>query len=251
MSYSSTTAAPTCSGRTTRRCSAYRCGACLNVCPVYRKTGGAAYGLVYSGPMGAVLLPLLVGLDHAPSARVLALRSLHRRLPGQDPAPRTAARPAQGPGPRDRRCAALGAPRVRALVSRVVVAARLPGLDSRRACTAGPRRGRRAGPRRGAREGSPAAGASLPERPMSIDLVIRGARLPRRGAASVADVAVGDGRIEAVAPSLGRDRGHRGPWTARGSCSPRASSTCMRTRRCARSTSRCSTRRSRRASPPS
>jgi L-lactate dehydrogenase complex protein LldF len=44
-----------------------RCGACLNVCPVYRKTGGAAYGPVYSGPMGAVLLPLLVGLEEAPS----------------------------------------------------------------------------------------------------------------------------------------------------------------------------------------
>ncbi len=44
-----------------------RCGACLNVCPVYRKAGGAAYGPVYSGPMGAVLLPLLVGLEQAPS----------------------------------------------------------------------------------------------------------------------------------------------------------------------------------------
>jgi L-lactate dehydrogenase complex protein LldF len=44
-----------------------RCGACLNVCPVYRKTGGAAYGPVYSGPMGAVLVPLLVGLEQASS----------------------------------------------------------------------------------------------------------------------------------------------------------------------------------------
>jgi L-lactate dehydrogenase complex protein LldF len=44
-----------------------RCGACLNVCPVYRKTGGAAYGPVYSGPMGAVLLPLLLGLQQAQS----------------------------------------------------------------------------------------------------------------------------------------------------------------------------------------
>lgn len=44
-----------------------RCGACLNVCPVYRKTAGAAYGPVYSGPMGAVLIPLLVGLDQAPA----------------------------------------------------------------------------------------------------------------------------------------------------------------------------------------
>ena len=44
-----------------------RCGACLNVCPVYRKSGGAAYGPVYSGPMGAVLVPLLTGLEHAPA----------------------------------------------------------------------------------------------------------------------------------------------------------------------------------------
>ncbi|HZR91699.1 MAG TPA: LutB/LldF family L-lactate oxidation iron-sulfur protein [Gaiellaceae bacterium] len=44
-----------------------RCGACLNVCPVYRKTGGTAYGPVYSGPMGAVLVPLLVGLERAPA----------------------------------------------------------------------------------------------------------------------------------------------------------------------------------------
>jgi L-lactate dehydrogenase complex protein LldF len=44
-----------------------RCGACLNVCPVYRKAGGGAYGPVYSGPMAAVLVPLLVGLERAPS----------------------------------------------------------------------------------------------------------------------------------------------------------------------------------------
>jgi L-lactate dehydrogenase complex protein LldF len=36
-----------------------RCGACLNVCPVYGTIGGHAYGGVYSGPMGAVLTPLL------------------------------------------------------------------------------------------------------------------------------------------------------------------------------------------------
>lgn len=36
-----------------------RCGACLNVCPVYRHVGGHAYGSVYSGPIGAVLTPLL------------------------------------------------------------------------------------------------------------------------------------------------------------------------------------------------
>jgi L-lactate dehydrogenase complex protein LldF len=40
-----------------------RCGACLNVCPVYRQTGGHAYGWVYSGPIGAILDPGLVGLE--------------------------------------------------------------------------------------------------------------------------------------------------------------------------------------------
>jgi L-lactate dehydrogenase complex protein LldF len=40
-----------------------RCGACLNVCPVYREAGGHAYGSPYSGPIGAVISPLLFGLD--------------------------------------------------------------------------------------------------------------------------------------------------------------------------------------------
>ncbi len=42
-----------------------RCGACLNVCPVYRQTGGHAYGWVYSGPIGSVLDPGLLGLREA------------------------------------------------------------------------------------------------------------------------------------------------------------------------------------------
>jgi L-lactate dehydrogenase complex protein LldF len=42
-----------------------RCGACLNTCPVYRATGGHAYGSVYSGPIGAVITPLLTGLKNA------------------------------------------------------------------------------------------------------------------------------------------------------------------------------------------
>jgi L-lactate dehydrogenase complex protein LldF len=36
-----------------------RCGACLNVCPVYRQVGGHAYEAVYPGPIGAVLTPIL------------------------------------------------------------------------------------------------------------------------------------------------------------------------------------------------
>jgi L-lactate dehydrogenase complex protein LldF len=39
-----------------------RCSACLNVCPVYERTGGHAYNSVYPGPIGAILTPQLVGL---------------------------------------------------------------------------------------------------------------------------------------------------------------------------------------------
>ena len=42
-----------------------RCGACLNACPVYRRTGGWAYGWVYPGPIGSVLVPHLQGLEKA------------------------------------------------------------------------------------------------------------------------------------------------------------------------------------------
>jgi L-lactate dehydrogenase complex protein LldF len=42
-----------------------RCGACLNACPVYRVTGGHAYGWVYPGPIGAVITPLLTGHENA------------------------------------------------------------------------------------------------------------------------------------------------------------------------------------------
>jgi L-lactate dehydrogenase complex protein LldF len=41
------------------------CGACLNVCPVYRKVGGHAYGWVYSGPIGAIMTPQLLSLRRA------------------------------------------------------------------------------------------------------------------------------------------------------------------------------------------
>jgi L-lactate dehydrogenase complex protein LldF len=44
-----------------------RCSACLNVCPVYERVGGHAYGSTYPGPIGAILTPMLVGVDRAPS----------------------------------------------------------------------------------------------------------------------------------------------------------------------------------------
>ena len=51
-----------------------RCGACLNHCPVYAAVGGHAYGWVYSGPVGAVLTPGLIGIEqahHLPEASTL------------------------------------------------------------------------------------------------------------------------------------------------------------------------------------
>lgn len=43
-----------------------RCGACLNICPVYRHVGGHSYGGAYSGPIGAIITPQLMGIDKAP-----------------------------------------------------------------------------------------------------------------------------------------------------------------------------------------
>jgi len=52
-------------GRQSLNC--IRCSACLNVCPVYERTGGHAYHSVYPGPIGAILTPLLVGEENAES----------------------------------------------------------------------------------------------------------------------------------------------------------------------------------------
>jgi L-lactate dehydrogenase complex protein LldF len=44
-----------------------RCSACLNVCPVYERTGGQSYESVYPGPIGAILTPALIGVENAPT----------------------------------------------------------------------------------------------------------------------------------------------------------------------------------------
>ena len=52
-------------GRVALHC--IRCSACLNVCPVYTRTGGHAYGSVYPGPIGAILTPQLIGVENTPT----------------------------------------------------------------------------------------------------------------------------------------------------------------------------------------
>ncbi len=52
-------------GRSALHC--IRCSACLNVCPVYERTGGHAYNSVYPGPIGAILTPQLAGVENAGS----------------------------------------------------------------------------------------------------------------------------------------------------------------------------------------
>ena len=44
----------------------FRCGACINHCPVYGSVGGHAYGWVYPGPMGSVVTPAMIGIENAP-----------------------------------------------------------------------------------------------------------------------------------------------------------------------------------------
>jgi L-lactate dehydrogenase complex protein LldF len=53
-------------GRQALRC--IRCSACLNVCPVYERVGGHAYGSVYPGPIGAILSPQMTGPDAGANA---------------------------------------------------------------------------------------------------------------------------------------------------------------------------------------
>lgn len=48
-------------GRSALHC--IRCSACMNVCPVYERTGGHAYGSVYQGPIGAIISPQLTGIE--------------------------------------------------------------------------------------------------------------------------------------------------------------------------------------------
>jgi len=61
-------------GRQALRC--IRCSACLNACPVYERVGGHAYGSVYPGPIGAILNPLLRGVEDEQTASLPYASSL-------------------------------------------------------------------------------------------------------------------------------------------------------------------------------
>ena len=85
-------------GRQALRC--IRCSACLNVCPVYERTGGHAYGSVYPGPIGAILTPLLRGVGHDEQTdslpvRVQPVRGVLRGVPGAHRHPGGAGPPAR------------------------------------------------------------------------------------------------------------------------------------------------------------
>jgi L-lactate dehydrogenase complex protein LldF len=93
-------------GRTALRC--IRCSACLNVCPVYERTGGRAYGSVYPGADRGGAHPPAARHQPAPgrcpdrlaALRLIVVRGLLRRLPGPHRHPRPAGPPArQGRGP--------------------------------------------------------------------------------------------------------------------------------------------------------
>ena len=90
---------PTSVGRQALHC--IRCSACLNVCPVYERTGGHAYGSVYPGPIGAILTPQLTGTESEPDDSLpyasTPLRRVLRRLPGPHRHPRHAGPPARPP----------------------------------------------------------------------------------------------------------------------------------------------------------
>ena len=81
-----------------------RCSACLNICPVYARTGGHAYNSVYPGPIGAILTPQLRGLEKAPSLPYASslCGACYEVCPVQDQHP-------DGPGPPPRPGRARGA----------------------------------------------------------------------------------------------------------------------------------------------
>ena len=131
-------------GRQALRC--IRCSACLNVCPVYERAGGHAYGSVYPGPIGAILNPLLNGVDAGPvetvpALRLDAVRGLLRGVPGARSTSRrcwctcgarSSTRRRRAPDAHRRACSACGPPRwTFGRPGRLAALQRLAGLGRR------------------------------------------------------------------------------------------------------------------------
>ena len=67
-----------------------RCGACMNTCPVYRRSGGLSYGATYSGPIGLIIDPTFSARKYSNLPLCLdPQRQLHECLPREDQHPRT------------------------------------------------------------------------------------------------------------------------------------------------------------------
>ena len=179
-----------------------RCGACINHCPIYGAIGGHAYGWVYSGPMGAVLIPNLIGIEEAgdlPNASTLCGRC-EEVCPMRIPLPRMLRKL------RERQFEAKPGSEAGALGSRRLgvpgaAAGALPDGDAdrcRRACYARPKT--RAVP-------LVATGLGLDQRARSAGAA--GADLPAALVGTGGAPAMTDGRtrmLAAVRTALGRDR---------------------------------------------
>ena len=144
-----------------------RCSACLNVCPVYSRTGGHAYGSVYPGPIGAILTPQLQGIEQRQVAavRLQPVRRLLRGLPGADRHPRRAPSPPGegGRGGRRPRRAAVDEGSRLGVRGPAAVRARAAARPDRPTAVSTPRHDRAptgAAQRLDEHEGPPAAGTS-------------------------------------------------------------------------------------------
>ena len=216
-------------GRAALRC--IRCSACLNVCPVYERTGGHAYGSVYPGPIGAVLSPQLTGrrqnstlpyastlcgacYDACPVAIDIPTMLVHLRAQVPHPAAERAVMRsvAYAMGSPRRWAAALPASRVGRLLGR----RRGGSARCRRRCPAGPRAGTcRCRRPRGSATGGPAP-TETPTEPRPLRAAAgcgaaagswagSGAAMARSGGAGAGGSPAPAARVRRAAVSSARD----------------------------------------------
>ena len=186
-----------------------RCGACLNVCPIFKNIGGHAYGTTYQGPIGSVITPHFRGLAglEASQRRVVPLRRLHGGVPGEDRYPSSpSAKPAQCRRGKESLVGAAHLGRLR-LADEAAV-----GVSHRH-------------PARAAGAGTASAGARHPARPRA--LLDRHARFPGSRAAILSRL------VAASERERGNERGSRShPRANRGSPARAGAAPSRTARRC-------------------